>query len=113
MSESTITEPFLRKLRETIDADPALNVSNLSVKAGLGNSTIRLMLAQNKSPRVKTMRAICSALGTTLEEFISEAETPEEKEMMRLLMQLDEASRRELLGYGRALAARLNRGKSE
>ena len=113
MSESEITEPFLRRLQARIDSDPELNVSNLATKANLSNSAIRLMFKKKTSPRVSTMRKICAALGTTLEEFMSEAETPEEKEIMRLLMQLDEASRRELLGYGKALVARQDRSDPE
>ncbi len=108
MSKDAISEPFIRKLKARIEADPNLTPAGLSVKAGLGNSAIRLMFAKGTSPRVETMRKICKALGTTLEEFLSEAQTSEEKEIMGLLMQLDEASRRELLGYGRALAARLD-----
>lgn len=105
MNDKPITEPFLIRLKAAIDADPALNVSNLAVKAGLSNSTIRLMLSKNKSPRVETMRRICAALGTTLEEFMSNAQTEEEQEIVRLVSQLPGDLRRELLGYGRALAA--------
>lgn len=103
MTDPQITEPFVLKLRAAIDADPELNVSNLAVKAGLSNSSIRLMFKQNRSPRVQTMRKICAALGTTLEEFMSEAETSEEKEIVRLVMQLPEHLRQQLLGYGQAL----------
>lgn len=106
MSNDDITEPFVLKLKSTIEADPDLTAAGLSVKAGLGNSAIRLMFSKKTSPRMATMRQICAALDTTLEEFLSEAHSPEEKEMMHLLLKLDEASRRELLGYGRALAAR-------
>ena len=103
MAKQELTGPFLIRLRAEIDADPALNVSNLAVKAGLGNSSIRLMLAQNRSPRVATMRKICAALGTTLEEFMSEARNPEEQEIVRLVSQLPEHLRQQLLGYGQAL----------
>lgn len=103
MSNPEITEPFLLRLRAAIDADPDLNVSNLAVKAGLGNSAIRLMFKRNTSPRVATMRKICAALGTTLEEFMSNAQTEDEKEIVRLLGQLPEHLRQQLLGYGRGL----------
>lgn len=108
MDMHDIKEPFLRKLREVIDNDPNLSEAGLATKAGLDNSSIRAMFknADKRSPRIETARRICAALGTTLEEFLSNAETSEEKEMMRLLMRLDEASRRELLGYGKALAVR-------
>ncbi|GAB5432203.1 MAG: hypothetical protein EpisKO_15730 [Epibacterium sp.] len=105
MNDPHITEPFLVRLKAAIDADPELNVSNLATKAGLGNSTIRLMFRDNKSPRVATMRKICAALGTTLEEFMSEAQTEEEKEIVRLVMKLPAHLRRQLLAYGEGLAA--------
>jgi transcriptional regulator with XRE-family HTH domain len=105
MTAKPITEPFLIKLQAAIDADPDLNVSNLAVKAGLSNSAIRQMFDQNRSPRASTMRKICAALGTTLEEFMSNAQTEEELEIVRLVSQLPGDLRRELLGYGRALAS--------
>lgn len=108
MSEQKITEPFLLRLQEAIGADPELNVSNLSVKAGLSNSTIRHMLEKNRSPRVGTMRKICAAMGTTLEEFMSNAESKEEREIVRLVSQLPVALRRQLLGYGQALLEQLD-----
>ena len=108
MDFKDIKEPFLRRLREVIDQDAELNEANLAVKAGLDNSAIRKMFenSEKRSPKLETARKICAALGTTLEEFLSDAQTPEEKEIMRLLLKLDVASRRELLGYGRALASR-------
>jgi transcriptional regulator with XRE-family HTH domain len=100
-----VTEPFLVRLKAVIDEDPALNESNLATKAGLANSTIRKMFRDNKSPRVSTMRKICAALGTTLEEFMSEAQTAEEKEIVRLVMKLPAPLRQKLLAYGEGLAA--------
>ena len=112
MTEPDIREPFLRRLRETIDADPNLTEAGLAVKAGLDNSAIRAMFkhADKRSPRIETARRICEALGTTLEEFLSNAQTNEEREIVRLVMQLPEHLRHELLGYGRALAAQQDRG---
>lgn len=105
MASQTTTEPFLLRLQAAINADPKINVSNLAVKAGLSNSTIRSMFRDNKSPRVATMRKICAALGTTLEEFMSDAQTAEEQEIVRLFAQLPEPLKLQLLGYGRGLAA--------
>lgn len=105
MSKNEVSEPFLVRLKAVIDADPDLNVSNLAVKAGLANSTIRTMFRDNKSPRVTTMRKICAALGTTLEEFMSNAQTEDEKEIVRLFAKLPEPLKQQLLGYGRGLAA--------
>lgn len=113
MNETKITEPFLLRLKAAIDADPELNVSNLAVKAGLGNSTIRLMFRDNKSPRVATMRKICAALGTTLEEFMSNAQTADEKEIVRLFAKLPEPLKQQLLGYGRGLAAAADQSQPE
>jgi transcriptional regulator with XRE-family HTH domain len=107
MDKPDIKEPFLRKLREIIDSDPEMTEAGLSVKAGLNNSTIRLMFknAEKRSPRIDTARKICAALGTTLEEFMSDAQSPEEKEIVRLVLQLPEHLRQQLLGYGQGLAA--------
>ena len=106
MDDSEIMEPFLRRLKERIDSDPNLTVSGLAVKAGLNNAAIRQWLSgTNKSPTIASARKVCAALGTTLEEFMSEAETPEEKEIVRLALQLPDHLLKELLGYGRGLAA--------
>ena len=111
MPENHPTEPFLIRLQAAIDADPNLNVSNLAVKAGLGNSAIRLMFKRNTNPRVSTMRKICAALGTTLEEFMSNAQTAEEQEIVRLFAQLPEPLKLQLLGYGRGLAAAVDQSR--
>jgi transcriptional regulator with XRE-family HTH domain len=113
MSNTKIPEPFLMRLKAAIDADPDLNVSNLAVKAGLANSTIRTMFRDNKSPRVATMRKICAALGTTLEEFMSNAQTEEEKEIVRLFAKLPEPLKQQLLGYGRGLADAADQSRKE
>ena len=95
---------FAERLRAALDADPNLTEAGLAVKAGLSNSVVRKILAgTTKNPRVDTARRICAALGTTLEEFMSEAQTPEEREIVRLLAQLPEPLRQKLLGYGQAL----------
>ncbi len=106
MADKHITEPFLVKLKAVIDADPNLTAAGLSVKAGLGNSAIRSWLAgTNQSPRIESARKICEALGTTLEEFLADAQTEEEKQIVRLVSQLPDDLRRQLIGYGEALAA--------
>ena len=109
MPQSDTLEPFLQRLQARIDADPKINVSNLAVKAGLGDSAIRLMIRDNRSPRIETARKICDALGTTLEEFMSTAQTPEEQEIVRLVSQLPEPLRDRLLGYGYSLLDQHNR----
>lgn len=104
MQETEITEPFLVKLKAVIDNDPNLTAAGLAVRAGLTNSAIRTMLAKgNQSPRISSARKICAALGTTLEEFMSNAQTPEEQEIVSLVSQLPEHLRHKLLSYGQGL----------
>jgi transcriptional regulator with XRE-family HTH domain len=105
MEKDLITEPFLLRLRDRIDQDSELTPAGLAKKAGLDNSAIRSMFKNDASPRAATMRKICAALGTTLEEFMSNAETTEEQEIVRLFAQLPEPLKQQLLGYGRGLAA--------
>lgn len=105
MQRPPIKDPFLLRLRARIDSDPDLTESGLAKKAGLSDSAIRQYFAKpNRSPRVGNARKICAALGTTLEEFMSEAQTPEEKEIVRLTLQLPDHLRRQLLGYAKGLA---------
>lgn len=97
---------FAERLRAEIENDPDLTEAGLATKAGLSNSVVRKILAgHTQNPRVDTARKICAALGTTLEEFMSEAQTPVEREIVRLVAQLPEHLRQQLLGYGRGLAA--------
>lgn len=104
MSNDKIIDPFLRRLRRVIDEDPNLTESGLAVKAGLDNSAIRRLFKNpDSSPRVSTARKICAALGTTLEEFMSEAQTPDEKEIVRLTLALPDHLRRQLLTYAKGL----------
>lgn len=106
MTDEEFLDPFLIKLKERIDSDPELTVSGLAVKAGLNNAAIRQWLSgTNKSPTIASARKVCAALGTTLEEFMSEARSPEEQEIARLALQLPDHLLKELLGYGRGLAA--------
>lgn len=103
MAKNTLTEPFLIKLQAVIDADENLTISGLAIKAGLDNSAIRQMFAHDRSPRISTMRKICEALGTTLEEFMSNAQTPEEQQIVRLVSRLPAHLRQKLLSYGQGL----------
>lgn len=105
-----ITEPFLLRLQAAIDADPAVNPSNLATRAGLSNSAIRLMFRHNKQPRVSTMRRICTALGTTLEDFMGGSfeggDLPVDQQTRRirdLLSQLSPAELRLLTSYAEGL----------
>lgn len=114
MTEHEIMEPFLLRLKERIDSDPNLTAASLSVKAGMSNAAIRQWLSgKSKSPTLESARKVCAALGTTLEEFMSEARTPEEKEIVRLANQLPDHLLKELLGYGRGLAAAAGQSRKE
>ena len=62
---------FTEILRSRIDQDPDLTEAGLASKAGLDNSTIRIMLDRNTSPREATMRKIAAALGESLEQFMA------------------------------------------
>lgn len=105
MKERDLLDPFLAKLKQVIDDDPNLTVSNIAVKAGLTNSVVRKWYSEGKSPRLDSMRRVCEALGTTLEVFLSDATTEEEKEIVRLVARLPDHLRRQLLGYGQGLLA--------
>ena len=104
MNDAHITEPFLIRLKAAIDADPGLTPAGLSKRAGLADSAIRLMFKRgNQSPSIQTAERICNAMGTTLVEFMSNASTPAEREIVRLVSQLPDHLRQKLLGYGQAL----------
>lgn len=104
MSNTGITDPFLKRLRQRIDDDPNLTEAGLAKKAGLSDSAIRQYFSKpNRTPRVENARKICAALGTTLEEFMSEAQTPDEKEIVRLTLALPDHLRRQLLSYAKGL----------
>lgn len=106
MKDHEIIEPFLIRLKQRIDSDPEITAASLSVKAGLSNAAIRHWLnGDSKSPTLESARKVCAALGTTLEEFMSEATNPVEREIARLALQLPDHLLKELLGYGRGLAA--------
>ena len=105
---------FAERLQRVIDDDPSLTPAGLAVKAGLDNSAIRSILSGRiKHPRLDTAIRICEALGTTLEEFMGSAQTSEEREILRLLTRLSADRRRQLLGYGQALADEEDRSRRE
>jgi len=114
MKEHQIIEPFLIRLKERIETDPNITAASLSVKAGLSNAAIRHWLnGDSKSPTLESARKICAALGTTLEEFMSNSQTVEEQEIVRLFAQLPEPLKQQLLGYGRGLAAAVDQAQPE
>ena len=105
-----ITDPFLIRLKAVIDADPELTPAGLAKRANMSASSIRMMFTRGTmSPSLDSARKICEALGTTVEEFMSEDRSPEEREIARLVKELPEPLRQQLLGYGRALADTLDR----
>lgn len=102
---------FAQRLKAAIEADPILTESGLATKAGLSNSVIRKLLkGDTQNPRVDTAIKICSALGTTLEDFMSgsfqSASVPADAEDQRirdLLSQLTIEERIRLVTYGEGL----------
>jgi transcriptional regulator with XRE-family HTH domain len=106
-----ITEPFLVKLAAYLEAnrDKGVTAAGLSVDAGLSNSAIRGWLSgKSGTLTMASARKVCAAMGTTLEEFLSEAQTEEERQIAGLVSQLSGDLLHELLVYGRGLrAARL------
>lgn len=102
---------FAQRLQSVIDGDPDLTPAGLAKKAGLDNSAIRSLLSgKAKNPRIDTAIKICSALGTTLEEFMSESyrspSAPADEETQRirtLLSQLTPEERIRLVTYGEGL----------
>ncbi|MDZ4393799.1 helix-turn-helix transcriptional regulator [Cypionkella sp.] len=95
---------FAELLQARINSDPTLTEAGLAVKAGLSNSVVRKLLAgTTRNPRVDTAMKICSALGTTIEEFMGSPRTPEERDIAYLVSRLPVALRRQLLGYGQGL----------
>ena len=105
---------FAEKLQAVIDQDENLTVAGLAVKAGLDNSTIRQLLSGKiETPTLRTANKICEALGTTYEVFMSNAQTPAEKEIVRLVMLLPDDLRQKLISYGQGLLAASDQGNQE
>lgn len=105
MSESE----FVRRLRHRIEIDPGLTAAGLAIKAGLDNSVIRnLFNGKTRNPRLDTMEKICSALETTVDQFMKPDLTPEEREIIRLTALLPDHLRRQILGYVQGVAAALD-----
>jgi len=109
-----IDRTFADRLQKVIDSDPELTAAGLAVKAGLNNSTIRgLLSGRTKNVRVDTANKICKALETTLDKFMSDGQPEEEAEIARLVSQLPEPLRRQLIGYGEALLAAHDQARSK
>lgn len=95
---------FIERLRQTIDQSPDITAAGLASKAGLDNSAIRSLLSgKAKNPRWDTIEKICAALDVSVEEFMADPKTEEERDILRLVSQLPVDLRRQLIGYGQAL----------
>lgn len=81
---------FYEILADRIANDPDLTDAGLANAAGLDNSTIRQMIRHKRSPRINTAIKICKALGTTVEDFLSESHDPVRAELRLLLSQLED-----------------------
>jgi transcriptional regulator with XRE-family HTH domain len=94
---------FPHRLKAYIEDNPDMTVAGVAQKAGLDKSTIRQMILKNRSPRMETAERICAALGTTVEEFMTEGQSEEVRNIARLVSQLSVEQRLKLLGYGASL----------
>jgi len=95
---------FIERLRQRIDTSSELTAAGLARQAGLDNSAIRSLLSgKAKNPRWDTIEKICHALGETVEEFMADPQTEEERDILRLISLLPSDLRRQLIGYGQAL----------
>lgn len=100
------TDEFVRRLKQRIEADKSLTPAGLAKRAGLDNSAIRSLLAgRAKSPKFSTVMRVVEALDTTLEEFMGDAKTEAEQDILRLIGRMHERERLQLLGFAKALAS--------
>lgn len=94
---------FPQRLQRYIEEHPDLTEAGLAQRAGLDKTTIRQMILKNRSPRMVTAQKICAAIGTTVEEFMADGLSEEERDIARLVSRLSLRQRRQLLGYGEGL----------
>lgn len=70
-------DAFIAGLRQFFLANPNVKPATVSAEAGLNKAAIRKMLdGQVASPRHKTMSAIATVLGTTVDEIITQSFAP-------------------------------------
>ena len=118
-----VKNDFVERLSVYIEARSDLTPSRLAIDAGLDNSAIRALLSgKARHPRLDTALAICAALGTTLERFMSadvadlrEGRIPRsrasapldpiDRRILDLIETLEPDERLRLLGYAEALTA--------
>jgi|TARA_R100000541_G_scaffold36671_1_gene44728 transcriptional regulator with XRE-family HTH domain len=106
-----IDRTFAQRLKAAVENSETITEAGLATKAGLSNSVVRKILkGTTQNPRVDTAIKICSALGTTLEDFMSGAfeagQVSSDKEAVRirhLLSQLSARERHLLITYGEGL----------
>jgi len=102
---------FAQRLKIVLERDPSLTEAGLATNAGLSNSVVRKILkGTTQNPRVDTAVKICAALGTSLEDFMSDAfesdlvaPDSEAQRIRVLLSQLSPRERHLLLTYGEGL----------
>ena len=59
------------RLQQLLDAR-GWNISELSQRAGLAQSTLAMMAARNNQPSLPTIRAVCACMDISLEQFFCE-----------------------------------------
>ena len=105
---------FVTRLARYLDEHPEETPAGLAIRAGLDNSAIRSLLSgRAQGPRLETAMKICAAIGTTIEEFMGQPRSAEERDILRLLSQLPVELRQRLLGYAEALSDNLDRSSRE
>lgn len=106
-----IDRTFAQRLKAVIEKSETITEAGLATQAGLSNSVVRKIIkGTTQNPRVDTAIKICSALGTTLEDFMSGAfedgQVSSDQESLRirhLLSQLSPRERHLLITYGEGL----------
>lgn len=114
MPKAPDVDLFRQRIRERIERDPNLNMTNLAVKAGLHNTAVRNMLnGRVKHPQINTVIAILRALDTTLEDLMNESDGQEDRDTLRLLSRLSVDERAQLLGLARGIAEARDRAPKQ
>lgn len=104
---------FVDLLRGWLDANPEISPSRLAVDAGLDPSTVRkLLIGENRNPRLDVAEKICGALGVGLGEFLVANGDADLLALLRAASQLNDEDRGALLRVANALAKATEQGPS-
>lgn len=96
---------FVEILADRIEKD-RVNIAALARSSGVTKDQLyKLAKRKNASTSVDAAIKIAAFFGETLDEFMGQDRTPEEREILSLVSQLPDDLRRQLLGYGQGLLA--------